>query len=176
MTSPHDIAWLPESQVLKLCGLSRSTLQSWVRGGLDLAANAAYDLRALVALTLLAETRNFLMPKEMLEAWAGLVRRGQDESIVDAARSLEWGDRFDLVIDVTYTSLRVVQSEAELLNAVVHPRRPRPVVVLDMAEPVLLAVEYFQDHANRTPVPEKKGPGRPRSAARVHSISEAGDG
>lgn len=175
MTSPHDIAWLPESQILKLCGLSRSTLQSWVRGGLDLAADAAYDLRGLVALTLLAEARSFLMPKEMIEAWGGLVRRGQDEAIVDAARRLDSGGRFDLVIDVTFTSLRVVQTEAELISAVVHPRRPRPVVVLDMAEPVLLAVEYFEDHANRTPVPEKKGPGRPRSAARVHSISEAAD-
>lgn len=173
MASPHDIAWLPESQVLKLCELSRSTLQSWMRGGLDLAVDTAYDLRALVALVLLAETRNFLAPKEMIEAWGALARRGDDADLVDAARNLEPGQRFDLIIDITYASLRVVQTETDLTGAVVHPRRPRPVVVLDMAEPVLLAVEYFQAHANRTPVPAKKGPGRPRSAARVHSIGEA---
>jgi hypothetical protein len=172
MPSPHDIAWLPESQVLKVCGLSRSTLQSWVRSGLDLAVDAVYGLPALVSLVLLAEARSFLSPKEMVEAWGALSRAGRVESLVEAARNLERGQNFDLVIDVTYASLRIAETEAELMDAIRHARRPRPVVVLDMAESILLAVEYFEAHANRLPQPKKKGPGRPRSAARVHFIAE----
>lgn len=172
MPSPHYIAWLPESQVLKVCELSRSTLQSWIRSGLDLAVDAAYDLPALVALVLLVETRKFLTPKEMVEAWQALSREGVAERIVESAKRLEDGDRFDLVIDINHASLRIAESDADLMAAVRHSRRPRPVVVLDMAEPVLLAVKYFNDHANPTPRPERKGPGRPRSAARLHILTE----
>lgn len=173
MTSIYDLAWLTESQILKVCELSRSTLRSWVRAGLDLGVDAAFDLRDLVTLVLLAETRGFLSPKEMIEAWSALRSTGEDERIFRVARELEPGGRLDLVIDVKYSSLRVVQDDAGLLEAS-RLRKPRPVVVLDMAEPVLLAVRYFDTHANRTPRPMTKAPGRPRSAARLRAVPAGG--
>jgi hypothetical protein len=174
MNSPNDLSWLPESQVLKVCGLSRSTLQSWKRSGLDLDVDAAYDLTALVALVVLAATREFLSPKEMVSAWRSLSRAGKDKYIVDAARLLEEGGRFDLVIDVTYGSLEIVLDDAELAKAVGRLHRPRPVVVIDMAEEIFRAAKYFEDHANPTSRPETKGPGRPRSADRLRIVGEGG--
>jgi hypothetical protein len=172
MKTPHDLAWLPEAQILKVCRLPRSTLQSWRRSGLELADEAAYDLKALVTLVLLVATREFLSPKEMVGAWRALVRSGTDTEIVEAARRLAKGGRFDLVIDVTYASLEIAQSETELMTEVRHPSLPRPMVVVDVAEAVYLAVKYFNDHANTTPRPKEKGPGRPRSADRVRLLRE----
>lgn len=175
MTSPpRDLAWLPEAQILKVCGLSRSTLQSWRRSGLVLAEEAAYDLKALVMLVLLAEAHKFLSPKEMVGAWRGLAEAGAEAEIVERARRLGRGDRLDLVIDLTYTSLAVAQSDAELTAEIRELRKPRPFVILDVAEPVYLAVKYFDDHANRTSRPKERAPGRPRSADRVRHLHEAG--
>jgi hypothetical protein len=173
MTSlPQDLAWLPEAQILKVCRLPRSTLQSWGRSGLSLAEEAAYDLKALVMLVLLAETRDFLSPKEMVGAWRDLVETEVEDEIVERARRLAKDDRLDLVIDVTYGSLAVAQSDAELTAEVREMRKPRPLVVIDVAEPVYRAVKYFANHANRTSRPKEKAPGRPRSADRVRLLRE----
>lgn len=173
MTSPpQDLAWLPEAKILKVCGLPRSTLQSWGRSGLSLAEEPAYDLKALLTLVLLAETREFFSPKEMVGAWRDLVQTGAEDEIVERARRLSKGDCLDLIIDVTYGSLAVAQSDSELAAEVRGMKKPRPLVVIDASEPVYRAVKYFADHANRTSRPKQKGPGRPRSADRVRHLRE----
>lgn len=176
MTSPHDIGWLPESKVTKVCGLPRSTLRSWKASGLSLAVSPAYDLKAVVVLVVLATTRDFLSPKEMVAAWRALAKKGLDDQVVSAARRLEKQDRFDVVIDLKYESLQFVQSDSQLRDAVRQSDDPRPMVVVDVAGSVFRAVEYFNTHANRTAPPTRKKPGRPASAERKVVQLRAEDG
>ncbi len=157
--------WFPETQVLRLSGLSRSTLRSWAQAGLECAGGASYDLMALVTIVLLAECRHHLSPKEMVGAWRRLSDGGKDAEILKAAEDLQPGGRFDLVIDPKFVSLAVARSDAELAEAVRRPKG-RAMVVLDVAEPVYEAVASFKWHANEGSQPAKKGPGRPRSSAR----------
>jgi hypothetical protein len=161
--------WITESRLLELCGLSRAQLNSWIKSGLDLekaGARAAYGLYELVKILLLAKLRAHLSPKQMIGVWAELAKGGRDAEIVAAARALKPGERFDLVVDLRFSTFDVALSEKELLNAVRHPTDPRPVLVLDVADSVRLVVAAFHREANATRPPAARGPGRPRSAAR----------
>src|SRR4249919_2093692 len=94
---PDDIAWIPESQMLDFCRLSRSTFHSWKKSGLDIVSeNAAYGLNDLLCLVILGAARKFLPPKKMIGAWRRLESNGEATSILIAARQLEQGGCFDL--------------------------------------------------------------------------------
>lgn len=174
-TPPDDIAWLPESRLLDLCGLSRSTFQSWQRAGLDVGNDqGAYSLDDAIALIVLAAVRDHLAPKDMVGAWRFLLKSGEAADLLAAARLLKRGDRFDLVIEPDLASLKVARSDAELADAVRHPTDPRPVVVLDLAERVYRGCRAFERLGNESPKPRRKAPGRPRSADRkVHVLRRA---
>jgi hypothetical protein len=165
MTARLDsIAWLPLGQVLRLSELSRSTLQSWIRAGLKPADVAAYDLAALLAIVLLAACRKHLTAKQLVGAWRSLEQRGVDKKILESALKHQEGDRFDLVIDTTFDLIEVARSDAELAKAV-RRQEPRPVIVVDVAEKVMLTVRHFDAHANKTARPDERSPGRPRSTS-----------
>lgn len=175
MAKPQDESrWLPEAQVLRLAELSRSTLRSWAQADLKFAAGAAYDLKALVAIVLLAKCRSYLSPKEMAGAWRRVARTGAEAAILEAAKELEQGGRFDLIVDPQYASLTIARSDAELAQAVRRPSAPRAMIVVDVAEPVFAAVEHFTDHANKGSQPTRKAPGRPRSPERGLRVVSGG--
>lgn len=162
-----DIGWLPEARALELCEITRSSFNSWRSAGIDIEPEGgAYRLAQIVPLLLLVAARSYLPPKEMVGAWRDLKGSGELEEIVSAARGIEAGDRFDLVVEPGHAALRVARSESALLDAVRHPGAPRPVVVLDLAERVRQAVGAFNRLANRTPPPAERSRGRPRSADR----------
>jgi len=175
---PDDIAWLPESRAIDLCELTRSSFNSWQNAGIDLAPeNGAYGLRQIVPLVLLVAARSYLPPKEMVGAWLEMENSGEMEGLVNAARSLEQGDRFDLVVEPAHAKLHVAQTEVELLDAVRQPGAPKPVIVLDLADRIRTVVSTFNRIANRTAPPVERSPGRPRSAERgsnVRALREKG--
>lgn len=173
---PDDIAWVQQSRILSLCGISRATLNSWIKSGLDIPEEtAAYGLADLVTLLVFAAARKHLAPKGMVAAWRDLVRRKEDSRIVDAARELGTEDRFDLVIDPEFLALQVACSEEELIAAVRYPTAPRPVVVVDLAERMRDAVAAFHRAASEERRPSTRKRGRPRNADRgLRAVGEEG--
>ncbi len=164
---PDDIAWVQQARILSLCGISRATLNSWIKSGLDIPEDtAAYGLADLVTLLVFAAARKHLAPKGMVAAWRDLVRRKEDVRIIDAARELGAEDRFDLIIDPEYLAFQVACSEQELITAVRHPTAPRPVVVVDLAERMRDAVGAFHRAASEEQPPPARKRGRPRNIHR----------
>lgn len=165
--SPDDIAWVQQSRILTLCDISRATLNSWIKSGLDIPEDtAAYGLADLVTLLVFAAARKHLTPKDMVAAWRDLVRSGEDVRIATLARDLGSDDRFDLIVDPEYVAFQVACSDEELVAAVRHPTAPRPVVVVDLAERMRDAVGAFHRAASKEDPPPARKRGRPRNASR----------
>lgn len=164
---PDDIAWLPESRTLGLCRLSRSTLNSWKKSGLELTSeHAAYGLSEVIGLALLVAAREYLPPKELVNAWRSFAASPAGVDAVNAARELKPEARFDLVVEPDNAGFQVARSESDLLAAVSTPMAPRPVVVLDLSARIRQVVETFHRIANPTKPPAERSPGRPRNAER----------
>ena len=169
MTAPPDdvadIAWVPQAQILDLAEISRATLNSWIKAGLDIPeAAAAYRVADLVKLLIFAGARKHLTPQQLAAAWADLAGAGKTATITNAARELSPDDAFDLVIDVKYKALEVARSDQELLAAVRHPTAPRAVVVVDLAEQMRDAVSSFFRSAKEDVPPTARKRGRPKKA------------
>jgi hypothetical protein len=163
---PDTISWISEARMLGLCDLPRSTFQSWLKAGLDLAdPGGAYGLAETLEIAVLVHARRHLGLEEMAGAWKSATRSGRREEIVRRAVALEEGDRFDLVIQPQHASLVVAESDAELVRAVRHPTAPRPVVVLDIADSLLLVKEGFEGLATVGSRPSETRRGRPRRQA-----------
>jgi biotin operon repressor len=163
--APADIAWVSQSQILELCDISRATLNSWIKAGLDISTAAAgYKLADVVKLLIFAAARKHLTPQQMAGAWVDLVKSGEAGAITDAARELKEGDSFELVVDLKYHELKVIRSDNELLAAVRHPTAPRPVVVVDLAEQMRDSVRSFFRDSHKSAPPEARKRGRPKRA------------
>jgi hypothetical protein len=174
MPSPSDaLAWIPESELLSLCGIPRSTLQSWVKSGFDLELSgrrAAYGLPEVVTVLVLSKVREYLAPKKMFTAWRELVSSGEADRIVSAAVVLRGStsdeDAFDIVVDAKYSMFSVCLSDAELLATVRDAGDPRSLVVVDALDAVRKTVGAFGRAANTTPRPSSRKAGRPANAFR----------
>jgi|GEM_PF-2715037 len=180
-TSPDataDIAWVSQSQILELCEISRATLNSWIKAGLDIPpAAAAYGVADLVRLLIFAAARKHLTPQQMAAAWSDLAKSGDAGTIIGLARGLNPGDSFDLVVDLKYHEMKVVRSDAELVAAVRHPTAPRPMVVVDLAEQMRDSVRSFFRRARTDTRPATRKRGRPkRAAGTLQLVSEGGGG
>jgi hypothetical protein len=174
---PDDIAWLPESRMLALCELSRSAFTSWKKAGINLESeDGAYGLGEIIPILLLVAARSHMLPKEMAGAWREIEASDKLARIIHAARGLEPGERFDLVVAPEHAVLNVALDERELVEAVRNPGAPVPVVVLDLADRVRMVVGTFNRIANRTGPPSERSPGRPRSADRsnVRALRDTG--
>jgi hypothetical protein len=176
--SSDALAWIPESELLSLCGIPRSTLQSWVKSGFDLELSgrrAAYGLPEVVTVFVLAKVREHLPPKKMFAAWRELVSSGEIEKIASAAVDLRKSpaedDAFDIVVDPKYSIFRVCFSDAELLAMVRDAGDPRSLVVVDALEAIQKTVGAFQRAANTTPRPSSRKAGRPVNAFRQRQVA-----
>lgn len=169
-----DIAWVSQSQIIELAEISRATLNSWIKAGLDISnAAAAYKVVDLVKLLIFAAARKHLTPQQMASAWTDLAASGEAATITAAARELEPGDSFELVVDLKYHELKVVRSDEELLAAVRHPTAPRPLVVIDLAEPMRDSVRAFFRDARKGVPPAARKRGRPkRAVGNLHLVEE----
>ncbi len=182
MTPPPDdiadVAWVTQAQVLDLCDISRATLNSWIKGGLDIPeAAAAYKVADLIKLLIFASARKHLAPQQIGAAWTELIRTGEATAIVNAARELGTDDTFDLVIDVKYFTLAVARSDKDLIAEVRHPTAPRPIVVVDLAERMRDATGAFFRSSRRDAPPAERTRGRPRRArGNLQLVSEEGGG
>src|SRR5262249_13085652 len=116
--------------------------------------------------TILVAVRAYLPPKEMAGAWRDFSTSGERDAATLAARRLEPGQRFDLVVEPEHAGIQIARDERRLLEAVRHPSSPRPVVVLDLAERIGTVGPPFGRIANRTTPTPEGAPGRPRSADR----------
>ena len=111
----------------------------------------------------------------MVGAWRAFDSSGTREGVVNYARGLETGNRFDLVVEPDHAALRIARDDAELFDGVRHPGSPRPVIVLDLADDRAV-VGTFNRIANRTKPPSERSPGRPRSADRGNVSALRGEG
>jgi hypothetical protein len=162
--APDDISWISEPRMLGLCGLPRSTRQSWERAGLNVGdAGGAYGEGAVLEIALLVIIREHLGLDEIIGAWRDLTSSGVAAELINHARCLREQDRFDLVLEPEHAGIRVARTNAELVAAVRHPGAPRPVVVVDIAERIRLVRESFRRLATHGSRPQVKRPGRPRS-------------
>jgi hypothetical protein len=173
-----DISWVTQAQILDLCEISRATLNSWIKAGLDIpTAAAAYKVADLVKLLIFAAARKHLTPRQMSAAWSELARSGEAARITRLARDLEPDDSFDLVLDLKYREMRVISSDDELVAAVRHPTAPRPVVVIDLAEQMRDSVRSFFRDPRRDAPPAARKRGRPkRGAGKLELVSEGSGG
>jgi hypothetical protein len=159
-----DLTWVSESRLLGICSLPRSTFQSWIRSGLNLAdEGGAYGLREVIALTLLAAARDHAGVEELIAGWRRLERSGGDVAVIDAARGLQDGARMDLVLDPSGGAFAIARNDVELVEAIRRHRDvPRPLFVVDVAARIRFAVDAFESFAKATPRPVSKRPGRPK--------------
>lgn len=173
-----DIAWVSQSQILEFCEISRATLNSWIKAGLDIpTATAAYKVADLVKLLIFAAARKHLTPQQMAAAWSDLAKSGEADRITDLARELKPGNSFDLVIDLKYREMKVVRSNKELVVAVRHPTAPRPIVVIDLAEQMRDSVASFFRCSREDAPPVARKRGRPkRAAGNLKLVSEGSEG
>lgn len=173
-----DIAWVPQAQILDLGEVSRATLNSWIKAGLDIPKGAAaYKVDDLIKIIIFASARKHLTPQRLVRAWGELAKTGEAAAIKNAARQLKADEPFDLVIDVKYFALAVVQSDEELISAVRHPTAPRPVVVIDLAEKMRSAIGGFFRSSNEGSPPAQRKRGRPKRAkGPLHLVSEESGG
>lgn len=175
------LAWIPESELLSLCGVPRSTLQSWVKSGFDLELSgrrAAYGLPEVVTVFVLGKVREYLPPKKMFGAWRELVSSGELDKVaaaaVDLVDSPSPDDAFDIVVDPKYSMFSVCFSDDELLAIVRDAGDPRGLVVVDALEACRKTVGAFRRSANTTPRPSSRKAGRPANAFRQqHAAGDA---
>lgn len=150
--------------MLGLCGLPRSTRQSWERAGLNVGdAGGAYGEGAVLEIALLVIIREHLGLEEMVSAWRDLSNSGAAVELINQARGLRDKDRFDLVLEPDHAGIGVARTNGQLVAAVRHPGAPRPVVVVDIADRMRLVRNSFRRLATHEPRPQVKRPGRPRS-------------
>jgi len=133
----------------------------------------AYGHNAVIGLVLLVAARQHLSVAALIAGWRDFDRGPDSARIFVRARALAPDDRFDLVVELDHARIVVATSDTELIEAVRHPRGPRPVVVLDLAERVRHASMAFHRLANRSPRPAARHRGRPKRQARaVRSLGE----
>jgi hypothetical protein len=162
--APDDISWISEPRMLGLCGLPRSTRQSWERAGLDIGdVGGAYGEGAVLEIALLVIIREHLGLEEMVSAWRELSNSGAAADLINQARCLHDKDRFDLILEPDHAGIRAASTNGQLVAAVRHPGAPRPVVVVDIADRIRLVRDSFRRLATHEPRPQVKRPGRPRS-------------
>ncbi len=172
MTStPDDFAWISEKEMLELCELPRSTLRSWEEAGLSfIDPGGAYGEGAVLEIALAVAIRKNLGLKETIGAWRQLRKTGALDAYVNAARVLQEGDCFDLVVEPKSAAVSVAQDDEALIDAVRHPDHPRPVVVRPMAKRLVYIRDAFERLRRVGPRPAVRQVGRPRRHADVHSL------
>jgi hypothetical protein len=168
--APDDKSWITETGMLSLTGLPRSTFSSWTDDGfLQADPGAAYDLEGVLEIALLVEIRKFL-GDHTVPAWNYLRDSDRDAEMVEAAAALERGGRFDLVFEPDHSGIAMARDDESLATAVRHPGAPRPVIVVDVADRLLLVREGFQKSRSTRPRPSTRRAGRPRRRAEVRVL------
>lgn len=176
-TSPDDIAWLNESRMLSVCGLPRSTFQSWGRNGLELAnAQGAYGLYEVIGVALLVEMRRYVGVEDLVAVWDDLGAGDSLPALVAKARALQLGDRLDVILEPEHGRATIACGDSELAAAVRHPSAPRPIIVLDVAERVAHVTATFHRLAKNAPRPQEKRPGRPKRDRKQLRLVDSGGG
>jgi hypothetical protein len=166
--------WVEEARMLALCGLPRSTFQSWDRSGLFVRdPGGAYSEAAVLEIALLSALREHFSTEDLSRTWKSLRQDGAVERLVAAASRVEANARFDLVLEPQYGGIALARDDSELLTAVRHPAAPRAFLVLSLGERLQLVRQGFDRISTNERRPSERKVGRP--AQRVANLRSIGD-
>lgn len=172
--APDDLLWMTEARMLSICGLPRSTFQSWARSGaIERDPGAAYGEGDVLRIALLGILRDHLPTDTARSAWDDLRVSGLLDDFVTRARTLEEGDRFDLVLEVEHAGVIAAFDDIALIDAVRRPEAPRAVKVVPAAERLRLVRDSFRRQAARGQPPGRRR-GRPPRARPALTPVEGG--
>ncbi|MEX1143143.1 MAG: hypothetical protein WD993_00325 [Thermoleophilaceae bacterium] len=167
---------MSEPRMLGLCGLARSTFQSWVRAGLDINdPGGAYGEGAVLRTALLVQVREHLSLDDMVGAWRDFTASGAATEFLNHARCLREDGRLDLVIEPEHAGMAIARNDEELIAAVRHGNAPRPVIVVDVADRILHVLQSFRRMAKPGARPTERRRGRPRRSQGLRAIDSRRD-
>jgi hypothetical protein len=171
---PHELGWVEESKMLAITDVARSTFHGWARAGIvERDPAGAYSEPAVIEVMLVGALRDYMSVDELAIRWPRLEAEGKVADFLRRARALEEGERYDLIVEIKHGNVAVASGDAELAAAVRHPGAPRPVVVVDLAERVLLARAGFLSWRIVGRRPAARRSGRP-AARRGADVTELG--
>jgi hypothetical protein len=157
-----DRDWVGEARMLSICGLPRSTLQSWIASGLIASdPGGAYGEAEVLEAAIISALRDHFALEELTRLWIGLRERGSVGAFVARAHELADEDRFDLVIEPTSGRILLALDDAGLVDAVRHPSIPRPIVVIPLREKLIFVRDAFRAFATNDKRPTSRRAGRP---------------
>lgn len=161
--APDELQWIPEARALQLCGVARSTWQTWIRQGLvDVGHGGTFSESDVLAVVFVAALRGYGTPSEALKIWRALQQTGAAHDFVERARKLDESSRLDLVIEPDNGRANVAGDSRALVQAVRHPEAPRRVIVVPLAEELRRVRDGFRALANVGPPAATRRRGRPR--------------
>jgi hypothetical protein len=156
--------WVTESRMAQLCGLARSTWQSWIRELLfELPPTGVFGLSDCLEVAIVSAIREHFSLPETKSVWESLRRSGDAERLLLATERLkkEGTERFDLVIDPALGGVNLAVDEISLSRAILDDERPRTVSVVPLAPQIRRIKVGFAKVATSGEVPSVRR-GRPR--------------
>ena len=161
------MSWVTETRMVQLCGVARSTWQSWVREALfTVPAASAFQLADCLEVLLASVVREHFSLTETRSIWEGLRKSGEVTRLVEAAEAVVPDDsvRFDLVIDPAFGEVSLATDDASLASAILT-ERPRLVQVVPLSERIRALKAGFERIASDDPLPTLRRGRPPRASA-----------
>ena len=160
------LRWVRETCLVSLVDVPRSTYASWAAEGLlERPDSGAYTETHVVEALLLHAVRARLPLAAARNAARRLRSDGLVAEITDRFREPTASAHLDLVIESDIGAVSVCFDDADLLQAVRHPTRPRTFTVVPLADDIARAMTGFDNNAERGSPPTKRSRGRPRTRA-----------
>lgn len=158
------LLWVPETRLVSLVGIPRSTYQSWEQEGLlTRSATGAYAESDVIETIVIAAIRAQLPLAATGNAMRQMRASGAVADLVDRARALQADELFDLVIDPHRATVVVCDDTRSLVAAVHDQHVARTVTVVPLARTLSDAIVAFRNHAQRGRPPTTRARGRPRA-------------
>ncbi|MCW3001514.1 MAG: hypothetical protein JWQ20_812 [Conexibacter sp.] len=159
---PYELGWVDEAKMLAITDLARSTFHGWARAGIvERDPGGAYSEPAVIEMMLVGALRDYMSVDELAIRWPRLQAEGKVADFVRRARTVEEGERYDLIVEIKHGDVSVARDDTELAAAVRHPGAPRPVVVVDLADRLRLVRSGFMSWRITGRRPKARKAGRP---------------
>jgi len=154
-----------EHRMTELCGLARSTWQSWVREQLfEVPGDGFFGLELCLEVAFAAAVRTQFSLAETRQVWGSARESGAAHMLVRRAREQNPVERFDLVIDMKHGAIAVATDDASVGRAIRQDGLPQTVTVVPVAAKLQSVKEGFATFGEER-VPGASRAGRPRKVS-----------
>lgn len=149
----------------QLCGLPRSTWQSWVKDGFfSIPPGGAFQLTDCIEVAIVSTVREHFPLPETRSIWEAMRRSEEAARMVRAAAGLEIDGHFDLIIDPADGFVAAATDDASLARAIRRGDRQRVLNVVPLANDLRDLGDGFARLASKAPVTARRA-GRPRKTS-----------